>query len=354
MQYETFCAANSGEGFISFFDTLVDEKKMHVYYIKGGPGSGKSTLLRQLAQKAEEAELIRCSGDPGSLDGIILPDQKAVVIDATAPHSHEPHYPGVGGNLIDLGEGWDPQKLDRDKIMELTDRKKEIYRCCYALLRGAKNLHEGVFSALYAYTSPARIQAAAEKLLRHNGLWENRGRKGTVQRRFLSGITPDGRVTMNETIAALSENIVLLEDRWMIGQRLLSYLDNRLSENGIDHINGYHPLLGKNALQHILVPEYGISFVSRDGVFPLDLPEERIQKKLTIQGMIDRSYLSDHKNKLTFFKRLQREILDLACEKLADARTLHMEIEREYAKGTDFEATRSLKEKLSNNIFTQP
>ena len=55
MQYQSFCAANSGKGFISFFDSILDEKNKMVYYIKGGPGCGKSTLMRRIAEKAENA-----------------------------------------------------------------------------------------------------------------------------------------------------------------------------------------------------------------------------------------------------------------------------------------------------------
>ena len=105
MQFKSFCAANSGEGFLSFFDTLLDEKNQNVYYIKGGPGSGKSTLLKEIASRADDAELVLCSGDPASLDGVILPEQQAVIIEATVPHSHEPRYPGVGGNRSGGGLG---------------------------------------------------------------------------------------------------------------------------------------------------------------------------------------------------------------------------------------------------------
>ena len=157
MKFKTFCAANSGDGFISFFDTLLDEKNRNIYYIKGGPGCGKSTLMKQIAEKAEDAEMIYCSGDPASLDGVVLPKEKAVIIDATAPHSHEPRYPGIGGNLIDLGIGWDPQKMNKARIIELSDRKKTIYNECYSLLKSAKSIHAGVFGTLTKNTSLNKI-----------------------------------------------------------------------------------------------------------------------------------------------------------------------------------------------------
>ena len=126
MKFKTFCAANSGDGFISFFDTILNEKRSRVYYIKGGPGCGKSTFMNAIANQASDAELIYCSGDPSSLDGVILPKQNSIIIDATKPHSFEPKYPGVGGNIIDLGEGWDSDKMNSERIISLCDQKSNL------------------------------------------------------------------------------------------------------------------------------------------------------------------------------------------------------------------------------------
>ena len=56
-----------------------------------------------------------------------LTHKDVVIIDATAPHSHEPKFPGVGGTIIDLSIGWDLENLDKDKIIGLTDEKKKLY-----------------------------------------------------------------------------------------------------------------------------------------------------------------------------------------------------------------------------------
>lgn len=354
MKFKTFCAANSGEGFYSLFHSVIDEKKQKVYYIKGGPGCGKSTLLKQLAEHAETAELIYCSGDPGSLDGVILPEQNAVVIDATAPHSHEPIYPGVGGTIIDLGIGWDSQKMSKTAIIQKSEEKKSIYKNCYALLKGARSIQEGVFSPLEKYLSISKIKLTCDKLLRQNALWEKTDHQPQIAKRFLSGISPDGRITFCDTFLQLGKNIIILEDRWMVSHVILSILEQRLTENGVHHINCYHPLFGSSRLQHLVVPSVNLSIVTRDGLFPLEIPEENVVRKINLQGMMEKSYIEQHKNKLAFIKRIEREILNLATEKLSEARALHLEIEQEYAKGTDFSKTDPLKEKLINNIFSQP
>ena len=62
--------------------------------IFAGSGVGKSTLMRRVAALAQEAgepvEYILCSGDPDSLDAILLPGKKAALVDGTAPHGTAP------------------------------------------------------------------------------------------------------------------------------------------------------------------------------------------------------------------------------------------------------------------------
>jgi hypothetical protein len=58
--------------------------------LKGGPGVGKNTFMREIGQTMEQAgttvEYLWCSGDPDSLDGVVLPELKCAVVDGTSPH----------------------------------------------------------------------------------------------------------------------------------------------------------------------------------------------------------------------------------------------------------------------------
>ena len=73
-----FLGANAPTGFYSLYDHLLPpEQARAIYILKGGPGCGKSTLMRKIGAWAQEAgletEYILCSGDPDSLDALILP-----------------------------------------------------------------------------------------------------------------------------------------------------------------------------------------------------------------------------------------------------------------------------------------
>ena len=352
MHYYTFAAANSGEGFVSFFNSILDEKRQNIYYLKGGPGCGKSTLMKQISKKFPSAELIRCSGDPQSLDGVLIKELNTAIIDATNPHSYEPHYPGVCGNIIDLGEVWETEKLNKEAIISMTDEKKEIYKGCYDLLKAAKSIYQATLKLAEESIDSKVFEEINKKILRQNALTEASDKEFKTDFRYLSAISPEGLITLNDTFLQLGKNVSLLEDRWMLADLMLNNLHQKLSSLRINHICCYNPLLGSSALQHIIIPHINLSIVSNCGLFNLEIPEENIIKTISIQKYIPKSYMDEHKNKMVFFKKLIRELLIAATEKLKQAKTIHMKIEKEYAKGTNYNAAEPLKKKLMDKLMT--
>ena len=115
-----FLGANSPSGFYSLYDHLLPpERASRFYILKGGPGCGKSTLMRKVARRAEEAgetvEYTLCSGDPDSLDAILLPRLGVAIVDGTAPHVVEPKYPGAVEEYVNLGRAYQREGLQEVK-----------------------------------------------------------------------------------------------------------------------------------------------------------------------------------------------------------------------------------------------
>ena len=100
-----FAGANSGEGFQNLFPRLVDLEHTYDFMIlKGGPGVGKNTFMREIGRTMEQAganvEYLWCSGDPDSLDGVLLPDIGCGVVDGTSPHAAAPLGHPAGMKII--------------------------------------------------------------------------------------------------------------------------------------------------------------------------------------------------------------------------------------------------------------
>jgi len=88
-ELQFFLGANAASGFVSHFEELYDpEGGWKCYIIKGGPGTGKSSMMRRIVERTPglEHEMIHCSSDPESLDGVIFPEKKICIADGTAPH----------------------------------------------------------------------------------------------------------------------------------------------------------------------------------------------------------------------------------------------------------------------------
>ena len=80
---EFFAGANTEKGFVSIFDRVLAGAD-RLYIIKGTSGCGKSTFMKTIASEAEErglaAHRVYCSGDPDSLDAVIVSELRIAEI----------------------------------------------------------------------------------------------------------------------------------------------------------------------------------------------------------------------------------------------------------------------------------
>ncbi len=87
---KVFPGGNTGQGFYSFYDYIIDQDATRIFVIKGGPGVGKSTFMRKIGEEMLErgydVEFHCCSSDNGSLDGVVIPAIRVALLDGTAPH----------------------------------------------------------------------------------------------------------------------------------------------------------------------------------------------------------------------------------------------------------------------------
>ena len=110
-----FAGANSGDGFQNLFSEIVDlEDTYDLMVLKGGPGVGKNTFMREIGRTMEDAgtpvEYLWCSGDPDSLDGVVLPELRCAVVDGTAPHGTAPL--GHPAKKVSICKGLQDRLLD--------------------------------------------------------------------------------------------------------------------------------------------------------------------------------------------------------------------------------------------------
>lgn len=346
-----FAAANTGRGFVCWYNDIFDPKKLDfVYIIKGGSGTGKSTLMKKLAAKAEEkggiCERYYCSSDPTSLDGIIasMPNGKRIaMLDGTAPHTHDPKYPGAAEAIVDLGKYWceDILKGQREDIMALSDEKARIFGEAYGYLGAASTLCLSSLTEARSALLKDKLTGACERLLLHRmHECKVKGSVGKVSIRGLSALSTHGEVHFNSFDDA--DKVCLVTDLLGTAPLLFEAMLDTADKLGLSVFRAPVPLIPE-LTEAIYFPELSLSIVSRT--------DKSDVKLLNMARFVQRDILAgDMRVHRRLLKKSAAELIETGLARLSEVRTVHSKLENIYIGAMDFtllgEATRKLLETI--------
>ena len=331
-----FLGANAPGGFCSLFGELQTAPVTRFHILKGGPGNGKSTYLRTIADAAEAAgmdtERILCASDPGSLDGLYLPQIGHAWVDGTSPHVAEPALPGARDIYVNLGALWDPDRLEAaaGELEPAFAAYAALHRDAARWIRAAGEVYEAI-CALPEDVQTEKLQRRARGIaLREFG--RKAERPGRLRRRFLSALTPQGPMCLYDTAFDLCGKIYVLEDPMGMSDPMLTLWRDAALEAGFDVCVCGHPLMPEKTA-HLLVPEAGVGFVTSDAVFRCPREGARHLHMDTLQ-----TGSAAQKRRFRSHRRLLRTLLAEAAAVQREAGELHRHIEALYNPGVDFEA----------------
>ena len=138
-------------------------------------------------------EYLWCSGDPDSLDGVVLPALRCAVADGTSPHVLEPKYPAAVDRYVDLGRFYDlsAAKRDAEEVKAHTHTYKAAYERAYRHLKAARSVElDAVRTVAAGFDRPRaekRVGGIITRELRRRG-----GQQGRTLRRFFGKHDPQG------------------------------------------------------------------------------------------------------------------------------------------------------------------
>ena len=251
-----FLAANSGQGFHSLYDGFPGELYF-LHIIKGGPGTGKSGFMKSIRKEAQARGFntvsILCSGDPDSLDGLLVPESGQAWVDGTAPHVREPKLFGVDSDYVNLGRfcRLPLEERDRTRALALNREYKSRYDTAYqhlaaaAALEKAEELHD-------AEASQEEVQRVHTILA---ALPDRKGGACRKERRFLSAISCQGMLHMYDTVNLLCKQIYHLRGHAVLEQAAAQ------AEKKTGHLILCPRPLRPDQLEAVLLPEQGIAFL---------------------------------------------------------------------------------------------
>ena len=354
-QTQYFLGANSPTGFYSLYHELSDPNRMNALYIlKGGPGCGKSSLMRRLARHAQaaglDAQLILCSGDPDSLDAVLLPEKGVAVVDGTAPHVVEAHCPGAVETYLDLSRFYDHDALQpiKEELLETVREYKGHYKQAYRCLGAAGELRRNL-------TEEADTKALRRRLCKRAGGIISRELKkggqntGHLEQRFLSAVTHKGVVSLWDTVSSQAERVYELADSHGMAHYLLSPILAAALAAGHDAVACPDPM-APDRLAHLILPGLSLAFVSSSGeqTWP-----HRPYRRLRLDAMADPDERKASRPRLRFTRKVSDALMEEGIGNLARAKAAHDRLEALYNPHVDFEGVYTAADQLADRLLAQ-
>ena len=344
-----FLGANAPGGFFSLYDQLLPPEQAQVIYIlKGGPGCGKSTLMRRIGGWAGEAgletECILCSGDPDSLDAVILPGLGAAIVDGTAPHVVEPKYPGAVERYVNMGDCYDGEALRplKGEIMDCMRGYKGCYQRAYRCLDAAAEIMEDQRSALCTELLSQKLAKRAAGIISRELPRRASARPGQVKQRFLGAVTHQGTVCLYGTAQAQCDKIYILSDSCGLAHELLLPLLTGAVERGFDVVACPDPM-APDRLAHLLIPQLELAFLT---ALPGCSFPEKPYRCIRLEAAADEELLRRNRPRLRFAKKVSAALVEEAVSSLSQAKAMHDDLEGIYNPHVNFALVEEFAQKL--------
>ncbi len=313
---ECFAGANTSTGFYSGFDGIFSYSKK-TFFIKGAPGTGKSSLMKRIMERQKSlghaVSSFHCSSDPDSLDGVIDETISGAIIDATAPHTYDPPYPGSTGAILSMGDFLDEGALykNADKIENINREMKKAFHAACQYLKSASDIE----SANETGENTRLADALSDEIL--SDLPKNGG-CGTQRTFFLDAYTHKGRVSYLNTFK--KENLICVPAPFPAHiDTLLRLISHKARLSGQDVILFPSPVT-PDKISHIYLPDV-----------PLLITGEAVPGAF-------KTFDAYHKSPSyrPGDKALYNALTEKASAAMGDAKRLHDELEEVYIPRMDF------------------
>ena len=337
-----FLGANTPQGFVSRFGELLKpDEGWRTFVIKGGPGCGKSTLMKHIynnfADRYNDMQQIYCSSDTDSVDAIIIPHLKLSICDGTPPHVIEPEYPGAVESIVNLSACWDSEKLYdcREDIITLSRACGVRHEHCCRFLNAAAILSGDTYRIALDTLDTRKLAAYANRIAERE-FKPVKTKSGKESVHFLSAVTNRGVYTFADTIKNICTRVFMIADDYgVVSRMLLHKLRAKALAAGYNVITSYCPLSPFDKIEHLLIPELDICFVTSNRAhdFSLQFDSYRI---INSKRFMNSAVLKKAKKRIAFNWKAERQMVEQAHQLLAEAKKLHDELEGYYTLATDF------------------
>lgn len=330
-----FAAANGYSGFRSYFKSVFNPTEyLRLFILKGGPGTGKNTLMKEvhdkLASSVNSSELIYCSSDTSSLDGVILKSEEGCValIDGTAPHSCDPIYPGCIDEIVNLGEFWNSDKLseDREKITTISKNKSMAYDRAYTFLKLAGECERSIDEIVYdSYNAKEEISEIHPQI---------------SSTRLIDAFGKDGPFEL-DTLYGIAKKSISVVGIWGCEQLYFKSLISMYSNNDVVI---YPFALSSEKIKAVYIKSEDTAYIAGS------LNPTSCTDILDISDLLDYKKIKENEPYLQRLSATKESLLWNSIDAFKEASKSHFQLEEIYKSNMDFSSLSSIKDVLINKI----
>lgn len=351
-----FAGGNTSIGFYSLFDEVVKSLDT-LYILKGGPGSGKSTFIKEVGElfsnKGYDIDMIHCSLDSQSLDGVIVPSIKLGIIDGSRPHIVDPIYPGVKERIIDFGEflGMDQIKNKSTQIIKYTDDVIKKSKLAYEQFAEAKLIHdewEQIYLSAMNFDKANQVTADLINSIFKEKL--KRDSKQYTKKIFFGAATPEGYI---HYIGNITENIkkrYIIKGRPGSGKSTMMKMIAKHAEKLGLAVEVYPCGFDPNSIDMVLIPSLSVAIL--DGTAPHVVNPDRENDEvidmfaLCINPEVEVNYESALNN----IESRYRIKMTIATNYIKEARSIYYKLKEYYINAMDFSALNYKKSQIVTQL----
>lgn len=345
-----FPGANTANGSFNFFDNIITKNINRIFCLKGGPGVGKSSLMKKIAneflEKGYDIELHYCPSDPSSLDAVLIKELGVVLLDGTAPHIVDPKDPGAIDEIVNLGDYWNLENLEKNKV-EIVECGKDIsslFRRAYKYLKSAEPIYYDIEEKYKDCMDFGQVNLLTEHFI--YDLFKNASSTGIYQKErhlFGTAITPVGHVDYADSILSGVSKIYHLSGNIGTGKTtFLKRVCDKAIKKGME-VEVYHYPLIKDKLETIIIKDLDI------GITTSKLFEGR--NTIDLDKYLDQYKLAKYEEEINFDKKVFDELINYGISNLKKAKAKHDVIEAHYVPNMRFDEIEALRKEIVNRIL---
>ncbi len=253
----------------------------------------------------------------------------------------EPKYPAAVDRYVDLGRFYDldAAKTAREEVIRHSREAAAAYQRAYRAMGAVRQMEDSAALMMADGLDTVKLIRRTDGIIGRE--LKGRGGGGEDACRFLGSLTCQGPVWRFDTVAALCPKVYEIQDSCGFAAPMLERLRAAAAARGYRAIvcpDPEHP----DRIQHLLVPELGLAFVtSREGM-AYDGPAYR---RVRLDAMVSASHSKRCKSRLRFLHRMADALREEAVAALREAKAAHDALEAVYQPHVDFAGVDDLTER---------